>query len=157
MFSVYSSSVGSAVSDFTRLAVGNLWFTLFWLCSDFLLFLLSGKAKAKFFFPTFSRMLVCLVNISKGLLGNILNSAVSVLYAFDLAQQWWWLNLTQEHDFLGEIMGWALRSVCLPYFPTSQQCMWDKKKSERKRKSLENHKEASAGGHISLPAANELP
>lgn len=34
----------------TKLSVRNLWFTLFWFCSDFLLFLLSGKAGDKHFF-----------------------------------------------------------------------------------------------------------
>lgn len=161
MFSVYSSSVRSAVLDFTRLAVGNLWFTLFWFCSDFLFFLLSGKARAKLFFPPFSRMLVCLINIFKGLLvfrqyPRFCSECLVYLWSSttmnDYGSTWllragfpWWND--EDEPWEG--------SACR-IFPPPNKASRTKKKWEEEKIPGEPQ-EASVGGHISLAAANELP
>lgn len=146
MFSEYSSSLWSAVSKLTRLAVGNLWFTLFWVCSDFFCFCCLGKQEPN----TFSSFLWDVDMFDKHIKRAISTQAISLILQ--------WLScaplMLQNSDDDGST--WLLRAWfpwwrdgdepwegsvhCIPLPPSSSSV------SERKKRMISGGpQEASIG------------
>lgn len=102
------------------------------------------ESKSQILFPPFSRMLVCLINIFKGLLvlsqypqfcsdSVHLWSCTTVVMMMAPFDSW-------DYDFLGENDGcepWEGFACHIPPPPSNAS---GRKKNERKRKSLENHR-----------------
>lgn len=102
------------------------------------------ESKSQILFPPFSRMLVCLINIFKGLLvlsqypqfcsdSVHLWSCTTVVMMMAPFDSW-------DYDFLGEMMGVSPEKGLHAIFPHLPAMPLGEKKNERKKKSLENHR-----------------